>query len=67
MSDADYPYKMGEFFIDIHNIKGITTRKWAILQSVGKYGNKLFDVYKTKEQAEQSAKFYGLTIIDKPN
>lgn len=66
MSKFNYPFTEGEFYISLHEIKGLNYRPWGILQIMEKYKFRLFDVYKTKEQAETAAKGFGLTIVDKP-
>jgi hypothetical protein len=53
------------FYIDLHNQKHTVGRPWAILE-VTKYGPKQFDVYLSKEHAENAAKLYGISISEKP-
>lgn len=61
MSNLDFPFLEGEFYIDRTKLNYSTARGWSIVQDT-KYGPKLFDTYYTKEQAEIAAKRYGLKL-----
>lgn len=52
------------FYIGLHHQKHTMGRPWAIFEMT-KYGPKQFDVYITKDQAENAAKFMGLNIVEK--
>ena len=52
------------FYIDLHGNRNTFARPWAILEMT-KFGPKLFDIYRTKEDAERAAKTFDIKISEK--